>query len=62
MARKKVGRPSKPGPMLVGERFRVILPEPVRTALGIRVGDIVEFEVRGSNVTLYKVEMKRTSE
>lgn len=60
MARKKVGRPSKPGPMVVGDRFRVILPEAVREALGLRVGDSVEFEVRGAAVNLYKVEMRRS--
>jgi len=62
MARRKVGRPSRSGPMVVGERFRIILPQPVRDALGVNVGDQVGFEIRGSTVELYRVEMRRASQ
>ncbi|MFA5860319.1 MAG: AbrB/MazE/SpoVT family DNA-binding domain-containing protein [Candidatus Thermoplasmatota archaeon] len=48
--------------MVVGERFRIILPQPVRDALGVNVGDQVGFEIRGSTVELYRVEMRRASQ
>lgn len=55
MVKKDASRGLKPRP--IDNKYRVVLPPRVRSALGVQVGDFVSFEVEGKEVRLRRVRL-----